>query len=169
MDDDPVFSGHELKIPLYKYINVEEFYSDNTFISPWIQEGERIVVEGLNMDKQLVIQRMGRSVAYLRQEDQLENRQMVSKEYEVVTRFPSPDQWHEKYPNVLAYGTITDVHIPEGAESSRYTNHLFLDRLKAFQAELLYGDYDHVRNMNQITDYEENHLKYKIFVNHMKT
>ncbi|WP_127593012.1 hypothetical protein [Paenibacillus lautus] len=31
------------------------------------------------MDKQLVIQRMGRSVANLRQEDQLENRQMVSK------------------------------------------------------------------------------------------
>ncbi|PJN55356.1 Signal transduction histidine-protein kinase BaeS [Paenibacillus sp. GM2FR] len=168
MDDNPEFSGREIKIPLYKFMNVEDFYSENTFIYPWIKEGEPIVVEGLNMDKQLVIQRMGRSVANLRQEDQLENRQMVSKEYEVVPRFPSPVQYHEKYPNVLAYGTVTDLHIPEGAESSRYTNHLFLDRIKAFQAELLYGDYDHARNANHMMDYEENHLKYKIFVNHIE-
>jgi hypothetical protein len=78
------------------------------------------------MDKQLVIQRMGKSVANLRQEDQLENRQMVSKEYEVVPRFPSPVQYHEKYPNVLAYGTVTGLHIPEGAESTGWGHLLFL-------------------------------------------
>ncbi|MFF0826352.1 sensor histidine kinase [Brevibacillus sp. NPDC003359] len=167
MKGDPDFSGRAIKIPLYKFIRVEEFFS-NAFITPWIKEGERIAVEGLKMNNQLVIQRMGRNFANLREENHLENRQMVSKEYEVVTRYPSAFQYREKYPSILATGTITGVRIPEGAGSSRYTNYLFLERIKAFQADLLYGDYDHTGNANQIMDYEENHTNYKIFVNQIE-
>ena len=74
-------------------------------------------MEGLIMNGQPVIQRMGRGNSNLRDESRLENSQMVRKEYEVVTRFESPNQYFEKYPTFLVEGTIMKVQLPEGAGS----------------------------------------------------
>ncbi|OZB92384.1 HAMP domain-containing sensor histidine kinase [Paenibacillus sp. XY044] len=165
--DDAMFSNKTMTIPLYSVINVEDFGSDNTFLTPWIQEGGEIAMEGLIMNNQPVIQRMGRSRSNLRDESRLENREMVNKEYEVLNR-SNVTQYREKYSTFLVKGTITKVRIPEGAGVSRYTNHLFLDRIKAFQADLLYGDFEDATNANQIVDYEENRANYKIFVNRIQ-
>jgi signal transduction histidine kinase len=167
-DNTPAPSNKTIAIPLYSVMNVEDFRQDNPFLTTWIKEGERIAIEGLLMQNQLVAQRMGRSVANLREEGHLENRQMVNKEYEVVLRFENPAKYHEKYPSVLVTGTITKVQTPEGAGVARYTNHLFLDRVKAFQADLLYGDYNRSANASQILDFEENHVNYKIFVDRIE-
>ncbi|MDP4097691.1 HAMP domain-containing histidine kinase [Paenibacillus sp. P96] len=162
-DDNSALSGRMIKIPLYSFMNVKDFYSDNPFTAPWVKEGEHIAIEGLIMNDELVIQRMARSVSNLREENQLENRQMVSKEYEVVTRYASPMQYREKYPSILVKGTITKLRVPEGAAISRYTNQMLLERVQAFQADLLYGDYPNAE-AGRVIDYEENHVKYKIFV-----
>ncbi|RED75148.1 sensor histidine kinase [Cohnella phaseoli] len=156
-----------ITVPLYSFINVEDFSSNKTFLTPWIQEGERIALEGLITNNQPVIQRMGRSTSNLRDESRLENHQIASKEYEVVDR-SNIIQYREKYSPFLVKGTITKVRIPEGAGVSRYTNHLFLDRIKAFQADLLYGDFKDATNASQIVDYEENHANYKIFVDRIQ-
>lgn len=166
--DEAMFSNKTITIPLYSFINVEDFSSDNQFLTPWIQEGEEIAMEGLIMNNQPVIQRMGKRESNLRDESHLENRQMVKKEYEVVNRYASGNQYHEKYPTFLVKGTITKVRIPKGAEVSRYTNHLLLERVKAFQADLLYGDLKDSNNANQAIDYEENHVDYKIFVDRIQ-
>lgn len=163
VDGDSAFSGRTIKVPLYSFMNVEGFYSDNPFKAPWINKGEPIAMEGLLMNDELVIQRMGRSVSNLREENQLENRQLVNKEYEVVTRYASPGEYHEKYPSILVKGTITKLRIPEGAAVSRYTNQLLLERVQAFQADLLYGDYPQA-DMGRVIDYEEHHVDYKIFI-----
>ncbi|WP_433939989.1 sensor histidine kinase [Paenibacillus lautus] len=165
--DDAMFSNKTLNVPLYSFINVEDFSSNNPFLTPWINEGEEIAMEGLIMNGQPVIQRMAMHAYNLREENQLENRQMVNKEGEVVNR-TNVTQYREKYPTFLVKGTITKVRIPEGAGVSRYTNHLLLERIKAFQAELLYGDWQESKNANQIVDYEENHVDYKIFVDRMQ-
>lgn len=165
--DDAMFSNKTLNVPLYSFINVEDFSSNNPFLTPWIKEGEEIAMEGLIMNGQPVIQRMAMHAYNLREENQLENRQMVNKEGEVVNR-TNVTQYREKYPTFLVKGTITKVRIPEGAGVSRYTNHLLLERIKAFQAELLYGDWQESKNANQIVDYEENHVDYKIFVDRMQ-
>lgn len=164
--DEIMFSNQTMTLPLYSVINVEDFGSDNPFLTPWIQEGQEIAMEGLIMNGQPVIQRMGNP--NLRDESHLENRHMVKKEYEIVTRYENPIQYHEKYPTFLIKGTITKVRIPEGAGVSRYTNHLMLDRVLAFQADLLYGDLEDSKNANRIIDYEENHVNYKIFVNRIQ-
>ncbi|MFM1654199.1 sensor histidine kinase [Brevibacillus sp. B_LB10_24] len=163
-DDTPALSHQTIAIPLYSVMNVEDFSQDNPFLETWVNTGGRIAIEGLLMQNQLVAQRMGRSGSQLREEGRLENHQMVNKEYEVVPRFENPVKYHEKYPSVLVTGTIAKVQTPEGAGVARYTNHLFLDRVKAFQADLLYGDYDHNVNANQIMDFKENNVNYKIFV-----
>ncbi|OME84189.1 MULTISPECIES: sensor histidine kinase [Paenibacillus] len=165
--EESALSDKTITLPLYSFINVEDFSSDNSFLAPWIQEGEWIAIEGLIMNNQPVIQRMGRSRSNLRDESRLENHQMVSKEYEVVNR-SNVIQYREKYSTFLVEGTITKVRIPEGAGVSRYTNHLFLDRIKSFQADLLYGDLKDATNANQIVDYEENHANYKIFVDRIQ-
>ncbi|MCM3039516.1 HAMP domain-containing histidine kinase [Paenibacillus motobuensis] len=165
--DESMFSNKTLKVPLYSFINVEDFSSDNPFITPWIKEGEEIAMEGLIMNGQPVIQRMAMHAYNLREENQLENRQMVNKEGEVLNR-TNAIQYREKYPTFLVKGTITKVRIPEGAGVSRYTNHLLLERIKAFQADLLYDDWQESKNANQIVDYGENHVDYKIFVNRIQ-
>lgn len=165
--DDAMFSNKTLNVPLYSFINVEDFSSNNPFLTPWIKEGEPIAIEGLIMNNKPVIQRMARHAYNLREENQLENRQMVNKEGEVLNR-TNVIQYREKYPGFLVKGTIAKVRIPKGAEVSRYTNHLFLDRIKAFQADLLYGDYDPAVNSNRTMDVEEYRVDYKIFVDRIQ-
>ena len=125
-------------------------------------------MEGLIMNGQPVIQRMGMTESNLRDESQLENRQMVRKEGEVLNRYANAFQYREKYPTFLVKGTIMKIQLPEGAGVSRYTNHLLLDRIKAFQADLLYGDWKDSKNPNQIVDYKENDVNYIIFVNRIQ-
>lgn len=160
---NPAFSGRTITIPLYSFISVESFYSDNPFLEPWIKAGEQIALEGLIMNEQFIIQRMARSSFNLRDESRLENRQMVDKEYEVVTRYDGAVQYFDHFQSFLAKGTITKLQLPEGAAASRYTNQLLLDRINAFQADLLYGDYVS-DDADHVIDYEENHIQYKIFI-----
>lgn len=161
--EESALSDTTITVPLYSFINVEDFSSNKIFFTPWIEEGGGIAMEGLIMNNQPVIQRMGRNSSNLRDESRLENHQMVSKEYEVLDRSDAI-QYREKYSTFLVKGTITKVRVPEGAGVSRYTNHLFLDRIKAFQADLLYGDFKDATNAQQIVDVEENHVNYKIIV-----
>lgn len=161
--EEPALSGKTIIVPLYSFINVEAFSSNKTFVTPWIEEEGTIAIEGLIMNNQPVIQRMGRNSSNLRDESRLENHQMVSKEYEVLGRLGAV-QYREQYSTFLVKGTITKVRVPEGAGVSRYTNHLFLDRIKAFQADLLYGDFKDATNAQQIVDVEENQVNYKIYV-----
>ncbi|MGF9909662.1 sensor histidine kinase [Brevibacillus porteri] len=161
-DATPALSGKSIVVPLYTVMDVEDVSTDNPFIDTYVKVGQQIAMEGIMIDNQWFPQRIGRSVSNLREENRLENQPLVKKEYEVVPRFKSPTEYHERYPSVLVHGTITQVRIPQGSDVSRYTNRLFLERVKAFQADLLYGDY--VEQTSTITDYKENDMEYKIFV-----
>ncbi|MBG9945548.1 ATP-binding protein [Brevibacillus formosus] len=161
-EDTPALSGKSIIVPLYTVMDVEDVTADNPFLETYVKVGQQIAMEGIMIDNQWFAQRIGRSVSNLREEDQLENQQLVKKEYEVVPRFKSGTEYHERYPSVLVRGTITQVRTPQGADVSRYTNRLFLERVKAFQADLLYGDV--VEQTSTITDFKENDMEYKIFV-----
>ncbi|GJM69372.1 hypothetical protein HMSSN036_15880 [Paenibacillus macerans] len=150
--------------------NVDDFSADNplyAFGGTWVQEGHPIAIEGLMMKGRLIPQRMARGVSGLREENRLENTLLANKEYEVVPRFESPVQYHEKYPSALVQGTITKLVLPEGAGVSRYTNRLFLERVKAFQADLLYGDFA-VDGNGEVMDFAENGVNYKLFVERIR-
>lgn len=162
----PDLDGQTLTIPLYTVANVDDFSADNplyAFGGTWVQEGQPIAIEGLMMKGRLIPQRMARGVSGLREENRLENTLLANKEYEVVPRFESPVQYHEKYPSALVQGTITKLALPEGAGVSRYTNRLFLERVKAFQADLLYGDFA-VDGNGEVMNFAENDVNYKLFV-----
>ncbi|MBB6732362.1 sensor histidine kinase [Cohnella zeiphila] len=160
--DAPALSGQSITVPLYTVMNVEDLSEDNP-LQPFtiVKPGEHIAIEGVIIDNRPYPQRIGRDVSNLREENRLENEQLVRKEYEALSRLSATD-YRERYPSFLAYGTVTQVRTPEGSDESRYTNHLFLERVKAFQADLLYGDFS--GKTDTIADYEENNVPYKIFV-----
>ncbi|RRJ65894.1 sensor histidine kinase [Paenibacillus oralis] len=162
----PGLSGQTLTIPLYTVANVEDFSADNplyAFGGTWVQEGQSIAIEGLMMKGRLIPLRAARGISNLREENRLENTLLINKEYEVVPRFESPVQYHEKYPSALVQGTITKLTLPEGGGVSRYTNRLFLERVKAFQANLMYGDFA-LNGEGEVMDFAENDVNYKLFV-----
>ncbi len=159
----PALAGTTITVPLYTVMDVEEASHDNPLFPDILTgEGRRIALEGVMIQDQLYPQRIGRNVSNLREENRLENEQLVNKVYEVVPRFESPTEYHERYPNVLVHGTITEIRIPQGESATRYTNRLLLDRVTAFQADLLYEDY--TDQSSTVIDYEENGIAYKIFV-----
>ncbi|MUG67117.1 HAMP domain-containing protein [Paenibacillus campinasensis] len=155
-----------LTVPLYSVMNAEDFYSDRPFPQPWVQEGEEITIEGIMIHGQPIPQRMGRDVSNLRSENRLENSQMVNKEFEILhNRYHSNGtKYREAYPGFLVQGTITQLRTPEGAAAARYANRLFMDRILAFQADLLYGDFDPSPGPHPVMDFSENQVNYKIFV-----
>lgn len=155
--------GQTLTIPLYTVTTIEQLERDNELLNgSFIRPGSPVVIEGLWIDGKLFPQRIGRSVANLREENRLENAQLINKEYEVVARFSSAAAYREQYPSVLLHGTITNVKTPQGANRSRYTNQIFWERVRTFQADLLYGDLEATHDVVQ--DFAENDISYKIFV-----
>lgn len=160
----PTLSGKTLTIPLYTVMDVEQFREDHPLREEvFVQPGEDIAIEGLLIDNQFVPQRIARNGSSLRDENHLENTPFVQKEYEVVPRFANTMEYRERYPSILVYGTVTKLRTPQGAEESRYTNHLFLEQMKTFQANLLYGDKP--EKDQAVIDYVGNNVPYKIFVN----
>ncbi|TDQ33774.1 sensor histidine kinase [Aureibacillus halotolerans] len=162
-ENAPILSGTTITIPLYTVIDVGELRDDNPLRPNFIvTPGERFAIEGVFINNRLFPLRVAKTASNLREENRLENEPLVRKEYEVLSTFEDPRVYLEKYPNVLVYGTIEHVRMPEGVVESRYTNDLFLERVKTFQADLLYGE--EIGDGNTVIDYEENNVPYKLFI-----
>ncbi|WNS43087.1 HAMP domain-containing sensor histidine kinase [Paenibacillus sp. MMS20-IR301] len=160
----PALSGTTLTIPMYTMMDVEELREDNPLVEEFfVQPEKRIALEGLLINNQFIPQRIAREASKLWDQSHLENTPFVLKEYEVVSRYTSATDYREHYPSILVYGTVTKLQTPIGAAESRYTNHLFLEQIKAFQAKLLYDEFP--EQDNTVMDYTTNDVPYKIIVN----
>ncbi|GGA11643.1 two-component sensor histidine kinase [Paenibacillus marchantiophytorum] len=73
-------------------------------------------------------------------------------------------------PEIQLSGAITKVLFPNGNESSSfiYTNSLFMDRIKEFQANLLFNESHISFDTLQILDFTQNDVKYKLFIDQIK-
>ncbi|CAH1222367.1 Adaptive-response sensory-kinase SasA [Paenibacillus allorhizoplanae] len=70
------------------------------------------------------------------------------------------------FPAITLSGVVTTVQFPSGNESSSfiYTNSLFMDRIKEFQANLLFNESNNKLDSPQILDFVQNDVKYKMFI-----
>lgn len=75
-----------------------------------------------------------------------------------------------EFPGVSLSGLITKIQLPVGNESSSfiYTNSLFMDRIKEFQANVLFNESYNSINTLQILDFTQNDVKYKQFIDPIK-
>lgn len=155
------FSADAMIIPLYTVLDAERAVPNSALFPDYLYEGGRLALEGIVFENELYPQRIGRNVANLREENRMENERLVGKEYEMLTRI-DPRVYREQYPGALIYGTVSQIRFPQPEQAQRYENRLFLERIKAFQADLVYGDY--IRETRQVMDYREDGIDYKIFV-----
>ena len=67
-------------------------------------------------------------------------------------------------------GKVIDVRFPERNDVSSfiYTNSLFMDRINEFQTSLLLSKNNNQYNTFKILDYEQNDIKYKLFIDPVK-
>lgn len=157
-DQDHSIAGETITVPLYSLVGAEEISKKN----PFLREGERVILNGITVDSAAVTYRVGLgngNIAW-------ENQQMAKKEHEIIPSFDNPAEEHEEFPSYFLYGHITKVQLPDGNRASRfvYSNHLFIDRVKEFQANLLLGKEKKQPVGLQMIDYEENDVKYKIMI-----
>jgi len=133
-------NSHETyKVPLYHLINTGDIFSNLFAFGP----EQRLIISGIKIDDTVIpIQIQDKQVTYGT------NIQLLNM------------------PSFENKATVTDVHIPTPDASSNpiFSNSLFMERIKVFQASLLQSNHSQPIDTVQSFDYEQKNLKYKIFV-----
>ncbi|MGY0693876.1 HAMP domain-containing sensor histidine kinase [Virgibacillus sp. FSP13] len=154
---DKDFSDRDITIPLYSFTGLEDIER----LKFNLEEGKRIYIDGIIKDDTFI-------PAIITGQDRnnlLENKLLSEKIYgKQVAIEPSPKESSKNY---LVVGQIKKLQLPVGAANSNiYTNRLFIERIKQFQVNLLLNE-NHAITAETI-DYEQNNIKYKIFIRPMK-
>lgn len=146
------FTNRVMNIPLYTIVDLEEIQRVKYFLQP----GNRIFIDGIRINDTVI-------PAILSVENRgilLENMLLSEKIYgQSDVRELTP----KASPKIFLTGIIEEVNLPMGSTgSSFYSNSIFMERIKHFQANLLLKQ--EALSSSVIMDYEENNVPYKIFI-----
>ncbi|TPG75534.1 HAMP domain-containing sensor histidine kinase [Brevibacillus laterosporus] len=157
-DKDSPFSNQTLIIPLYGFLNIEEIHQGNSFL----HTGAMVTIQGIKKDKAVVPYRLGVEWGKV----SFENNQIAKKEHEMIPKFQDQEKSLKAFPSIYLFGTITKTHLPVKNETPRllYTNLVFMDRIKEFQANLLLSPEKMKLTIPWTYLVEENDIKYQLFV-----
>ncbi|MFE4764637.1 HAMP domain-containing sensor histidine kinase [Bacillus mycoides] len=149
------FSNRVIHIPMYSFIDLEDMQRMQFRLEP----GNRIIIDGLQQGDTVIPAMLTVKNGNL----VLENKQLSERLYgREDTTDPSSKE--------SLLGSIKKVQFPEGTigPSFIYTNRVFIDRIKQFQINLILGEKDKKLTSMEIMDYEQNDIKYKIFIKPIK-
>ncbi|KRF43001.1 sensor histidine kinase [Paenibacillus sp. Soil787] len=166
------FFGKTISVPLYHMVNINEVLNTTpgqvisvlapkarVYISEY-KKGSDLIPFRVQVDKSNVL---------------LANEKIIKKMDDLTLDIKNSykensNKEKTEFPGIFFSGTITKVLFPNGNESSSfiYTNSLFMDRMKEFQANLLFNESHNSINTLQILDYTQNDVKYKLFIDPIK-
>ncbi|MFE6139408.1 ATP-binding protein [Bacillus sp. NPDC057893] len=149
------FSNRVIHIPMYSFIDLEDMQRMQFRLEP----GNRIIIDGLQQGDTVIPAMLTVKNGNL----VLENKQLSERLYgREDTTDPSLKE--------SLLGSIKKVQFPEGTigPSFIYTNRVFIDRIKQFQINLILDEKDKKLTSMEIMDYEQNDIKYKIFIKPIK-
>ncbi|WP_062104234.1 sensor histidine kinase [Bacillus niameyensis] len=94
---------------------------------------------------------------------------VLMEESEVLDEKQTPSTDSEQV-IVHLIGTVTAIHLPTQSEGSNaiYTNPLFMNKIREFQASLLFESSSTMHQATQIRDEEQNNIQYKILTKRLK-
>ncbi|SFT15220.1 cell wall metabolism sensor histidine kinase WalK [Paenibacillus sp. BC26] len=150
-----------IRVPLYQLISMEEAASGQTLITT----GAQMMITGIKSHSVLtpiVLQHQSGEVLYV-------NEPFKRKVFGGSEKYKFEEKRKplasDKSSFVNLFGVVTDVRFPKGGGSSDfiYSNKLFLEQINAFQAKLLFDDMK-LTDALLIQDYEQNNVKYKLFI-----
>ncbi|MCR8644296.1 HAMP domain-containing histidine kinase [Paenibacillus sp. N1-5-1-14] len=170
-------NNKKITIPLYSFMNNDYVQMDDLQSEKsGLQIGNTVAVDIIQIGDEIVPYRI---LAY-DYGTVWENNQLGKKIREHYEAYPN-----QAYPKVVSpkeklnpnpeeliptnafYGKIVKINVPSKDASTRfmYTNHLFLERIKAFQADLIMQQIKDVYEQSaQNSTYEENDIQYKQFM-----
>jgi len=151
------YATKTITIPLYSFTDFQGIRQGHEFL----RKGTDAVIQVLRKGTEVIPYRVSIYNFALT----WENNQIANKEHELFPNGYEGDKNAGKFPIFSLYGTITKTKLPAKNETIRfiYSNHLFLDRIRAFQAEMLVKNAEEAAATLEGT-YEENDIKYKQFV-----
>jgi two-component system, OmpR family, sensor histidine kinase VanS len=159
-----MFSGQTMKIPLYSFINIEDL-SIKEHARSFLQPGNFVTLSGITKDKSLIpIELVINNGKF-----KLENVQLTSRLYGNGQNKIKASQVQDKLVyQIKGENTkyqLTQANIPT---NPIYKNDVLIERIKAFQAELLIGEKSMDNQALQEIEYEENDIKYKLLIKPIK-
>lgn len=157
------FANRIITFPLYSLIDMEELER----LKFYLEKGKRVYIDGINMDETII-------PVIMKAENMnsvFENTKIAERLYGISATDEATEQLNGKNEiaqptareetQVYVQGEIVESHFPE-AGSTIYTNRVFIERIKQFQADLLLKG-STTKSMESI-DYEGNNVKYKILI-----
>lgn len=140
---DKTFSDRVIKIPLYSFMNLKDIQKKKEYIT----KGARFTIFGIKKDTIIAPWKLLIEGGLF----SIENNQLTS-------RLDGLPQEYFKENTMDLSGKITKVQLLEenAAPNHIYTNHMFIERIKEFQANLILNENNPGFNSLQVLDYEEN-------------
>ncbi|NOU72703.1 HAMP domain-containing protein [Paenibacillus sp. LMG 31458] len=161
------FYGKTISVPLYHMININEVLNKTSSQTiSMLAPKARVGVSAYKMDAVLIPYRL-----QIEKSNVLWINDTITKTLDELTLdIKYSRKENIEFPGITLSGAITKVQFPNGNESSSfiYTNSLFMDRLKEFQANLLLDESKISLDTLQILDFTQNDVKYKIFIEPIK-
>ncbi|NQX65949.1 HAMP domain-containing protein [Paenibacillus alba] len=162
-------SGKTMTIPLYHLMNINEVITSVPSSAKLLLTTKaRVSISAYKKDLTLIpylVQLVGEETNMY-----WENEKISKKIYWLQSENENSNTVKSISPEILLHGIITKVQFPNGSESSSfiYTNSLYMDKLKDFQAALLFDDPKYSYDSLQILDFTQNEVKYKLFIDPIK-
>ncbi|SFB08105.1 Signal transduction histidine kinase [Lentibacillus halodurans] len=149
-------ANRDITIPLYSFIGLEDLER----VKFNLEQGKRIMIDGVMKDDTVVPAILTRRNRNFLLENKLLSGELYGNRTETK---PLPAGGLQIY----LTGKIKKLQLPAGSvRSTIYTNRVFIEQIKQFQANLLFNDnYNgHAKTIN----YEQNDVKYKILIRPIK-
>ncbi|SFL94910.1 HAMP domain-containing sensor histidine kinase [Salibacterium qingdaonense] len=149
-------ANRDITIPLYSFIGLEDLER----IKFDLEQGKRITIDGILADNTVIPAILTRQNGNFGLENKLLTEELYGNSTET-------DPLGARDSQVYLTGNIKKLQLPVGTvRSPIYTNRVFIEQIKQFQAKLLFND--NYNDRAKTMDYEKNGIEYKIFIRPMK-
>ncbi|WP_422661579.1 sensor histidine kinase [Paenibacillus sp. EC2-1] len=166
------FSGTTITVPLYNMVKLDEDLSMTLDeLKASLSIDSRVFISSLKVGAALIPYRLWQveNGAYLL-ENEIIDKKMLESDLKLKFEYTNSRDIIRIPENYLS-GRITKLQVPSGNAASGliYMNSLFMERIKEFQATLVFEGIQNQRlDTLQIYDFKQNDVKYKLLIEPLK-
>ncbi|RAS91769.1 two-component sensor histidine kinase [Priestia endophytica] len=167
--EDKKFLNKTIRIPLYNLIDIEDI--SNSVLKNSL--GVHAFISGVEKNGIIVPYDLSLSNGFFTWRNKQINKKLetLNKQMESLPPSKITGEYNSDVSVNIINGTVEKLQLPEKDASSNiiYTNHLFMERIRAFQADLVFNTKDNNQNNSlQVIDYEQNDINYKVLIEPVK-
>lgn len=151
-----------IRVPLYHLMSIEEASSEQVLI----KAADGIFFTGIKHKSTLIPIELYQQSGTILYSNELLMHQVYGRKEEKLSDKSKKEMASSSQSSIITLlGKITDIQLPNGGGAADfiYSNKLFLEQINIFQVKLLFNEI-RLTDSLVIQDYEENNIKYKLFI-----